>query len=56
MEFKKVLERNDGVRSVVIPRDSGIAKGDYVLIIKMFNQEEFKEKVKEAIKCSKKGR
>lgn len=39
MEIKKVLERkDDGVRYVIIPKNSDIIKGDYVMLKKI--QEE----------------
>lgn len=35
MEIKRVLERKDGIKVVVIPKNSPIKKGDYVQIIKV---------------------
>ena len=39
MEIKKVLERTDGIKMVIIPKNSQIQKGDYVKIIKMEEKE-----------------
>jgi len=36
---KKVLERTDGIKYLVIPKDSEIKKGDYVMITKINNQQ-----------------
>lgn len=35
MEIRKVLERKDGVKMVIIPKKSDILKDDYVRIIKL---------------------
>lgn len=35
IEIKKVLERKDGIKMVIIPKNSKIKKGDYVKIIKL---------------------
>jgi len=46
MEIKKVLLRSDGVKMVIIPKNSNIESGDLVLIsnnlnlIKKFKKEE----------------
>jgi len=46
MEIKKVLERKDGVKMVIIPKFSKIKKGDLVLVtnkltlISKFQREE----------------
>jgi len=34
-EIRKVLERKDGVKMCIIPKQSKIAKGDYVRITKL---------------------
>ena len=33
-EIRKVLERKDGIKMVIIPKKSKIKKGDYVKVIK----------------------
>lgn len=41
MEIKKVLERKDGVKLVIVPKGSKIKKGDMVLItnnLKLLNK------------------
>lgn len=38
MEVKKVWERKDGIKFVIIPKDSDIKNGDYVKIIKLENE------------------
>jgi len=40
IEIRKVLERKDGIKMVIIPKKSNIKKDDYVKIIKL---EEVKE-------------
>jgi len=40
IEIRKVLERKDGIKMVIIPKKSNINKDDYVKIIKL---EEVKE-------------
>jgi hypothetical protein len=35
IEIRKVLERKDGIKMVIIPKKSEIKKGDYVRIIKL---------------------
>jgi len=35
MEIKKVLLRTDGIKYIVIPKDSNIKEGDYVKITKI---------------------
>jgi hypothetical protein len=35
VEIKKVLIRKDGIKIVIIPKNSGIEAGDYVKIIKL---------------------
>jgi hypothetical protein len=35
MEIRKVLERKDGIKMVIIPKKSEIKKDDYVKINKM---------------------
>lgn len=35
IEIRKVLERKDGIKMVIIPKKSNINKDDYVKIIKM---------------------
>lgn len=32
MEVRKVLQRKDGVKMVIVPKNSGIKKGELVLI------------------------
>lgn len=39
MIIKKVLERKDGVKMVIIPKRSVIKGGNYVKIIKMEEEE-----------------
>ena len=41
MEIRKVLIRKDGIKYLVVPKNSDIIAGDYVLINKL-NQEELK--------------
>lgn len=38
MEIKKISERKDGTKIVVVPRSSDLKKGDYVKIIKVEEQ------------------
>jgi len=40
MEIRKVLERKDGIKMVIIPKHSDIKKGDYVQIIKLRRKED----------------
>ena len=63
MEVKKVLERKDGIKMVIIPKESKIKKGDKVLItnnlrlINKFLDEEEKwarKKKKKKLKQKKK--
>jgi hypothetical protein len=35
IEVRKVLERKDGIKMVIIPKKSNIKKDDYVRIIKL---------------------
>jgi len=35
IEIRKVLERKDGIKMVIIPKKSKIVKGDYVKVIKV---------------------
>jgi len=42
MEIRKVLERKDGVKMAIVPKNSDIKKGDYVKIIKMEEKEDGK--------------
>ncbi len=35
IEIRKVLERKDGIKMVIIPKHSNIKKGDYVSITKI---------------------
>jgi len=47
MEVKKVLERKDGIKMVIIPKDSSIKKGELVLItnnLSMINKFQKEEK------------
>lgn len=39
MEIKKVLLRVDGVKYIIIPRNSDLKKGDCVKIIKMEEED-----------------
>jgi hypothetical protein len=39
MEVKKILQRPDGTKYVIIPKDSDIQKGDYVKLIKLKPEE-----------------
>lgn len=39
MEIRKVLERKDGVKMVIVPKDSEIKKGDYIMITKVDEKE-----------------
>jgi hypothetical protein len=38
VEIKKVWQRKDGVKFVIIPKESNINHGDYVKIIKLGGQ------------------
>lgn len=38
-EVKKVLERKDGIKMVIIPKQSQLKKGDWVKIIKLEEEE-----------------
>ena len=42
LEIRKVLERKDGIKMVIIPKNSEIRKGDYVGVFKI----NIKERVK----------
>ena len=42
MEIRKVLERNDGVKYLIIPRASLLKKWDYVAMIKIDEKEVMK--------------
>ena len=35
MEIKKILQRDDGVKYVIVPKQSKMKKGDYVKLILM---------------------
>jgi len=39
MEIRKVLQRKDGIKMVIIPKGSDIKKGDMVIVNK-FEEEE----------------
>lgn len=39
IEIRKVLERKDGIKMVIIPKKSEIKKDDYVKIIKLEKEE-----------------
>lgn len=39
MEIRKCLERKDGVKMVIVPKNSDIKKGDYVKIEKIKKKE-----------------
>ena len=41
MEIRKVLERKDGIKMVIVPKNSDIKKDDYVMINKI-NEKEIK--------------
>lgn len=47
MEVRKVLERKDGVKMVIVPKNSDIKKGDYVMINKLDNKKPNQKEVKE---------
>ena len=38
-EVKKVLLRTDGIKYIIIPKDSKIIAGEYVIIKKLKHQE-----------------
>jgi len=38
-EVKKVLMRTDGIKYIIIPKDSELKQGDYVMITKVNNKE-----------------
>ena len=38
-EIKKVLLRKDGIKYIIIPKDSDLNSGEYVMISKLKNQE-----------------
>lgn len=40
MEYKKILQRPDGVLYLVVPKHSEFSKGDYVKLIKVEQTEE----------------
>ena len=44
MEIKKVCERKDGIKYVILPKDSEFKKGDYVKIDKMEVKDDRKGK------------
>ena len=35
MEIRKVLERKDGIKMVIVPKNSDFKKDDYVMITKV---------------------
>lgn len=35
MEIRRVLERSDGIKMVIIPKSSNIKKGDMVIVNKL---------------------
>ena len=39
MEIKKVLERKDGIKMIIIPKNMDVKKGDSVGIIKIDEKE-----------------
>ena len=39
-EIKRVLERKDGIKMVIIPKHSQLKKGDWVKIIKLEEEED----------------
>lgn len=39
MEIKKVLQRQDGTKYIIIPKDASISQGDYVLIKKVGDEK-----------------
>ena len=39
-EIKRVLERKDGIKMVIIPKQSQLKKGDWVKIIKLEEEED----------------
>ena len=44
MEIKKVLVRKDGIKYLIIPKNSGIDAGDYVKIIKLEEKDNGKKR------------
>ena len=46
MEIRKVLQRKDGIKMVIVPKNSDMNKDDYVMISKV-NQKDIKEIEKE---------
>lgn len=44
MEIKRVLIRKDGIKMVIVPKDSKIEAGDYVQIIKLEEKNARKER------------
>ena len=47
LEIRKCLERKDGVKMVIVPKDSKIKKDDYVGIFKINKKKIKKENYKE---------
>ena len=45
MEIKKCLQRTDGIKYVIVPKESEINKGDDVALIKI-DEEEVKQNAK----------
>ena len=43
VEIRKCLERKDGVKMVIVPKNSKIKKGDYVKIEKVNKNKEVKQ-------------
>jgi len=43
MIIKKVLERKDGIKMVIVPKNSDINKDDYVMINKIDEKEVIKK-------------
>lgn len=50
MEIRKVLQRKDGIKMTIIPKESDIKKDDYVYILKVDDKEIIKKIEKEVNK------
>jgi len=47
MEIRKILLRTDGIKYLIIPKNSDLKKGDFVMITKL-NEKDIKEVEKNA--------
>lgn len=45
MEIRKVLKRTDGIKYLVVPKNSQINAGDFVMLIKV-NEKEVRDNAK----------